>query len=706
MRKTKQILVLCMIGLLLWGTALPAAAVTELESAAGSYVFSYWGDSSPTPTPYETLSYVDFSRQGEAAPVLTDLAGGEDGRLYLADSANSCIWVLDEELHILRTYSEYETVGGTQLLRACEGVWVAGDRLYVANTGAANIVILSLATGETLQVVEAPTDEEWSSTVAFEPVRLSTDAGGRLYVIARNQTQGIVEFSPQGEFTGYLGALDVDPSVWDILVRTFGTAEMKKRTLQLVPTEFTNLVCDADGMVYAITETVTDSNIRSAIDSRSGENLPVRLLNPQGNDILRNRGYFPPVGDIDFTLSGADSGASRFVDVAVGPDGLYSLLDRKRSKVFTYDGDGNLLYVFGGQGDGLGKFEQPVSLVYVGENIAVLDQSTRRLTLFTPTAFARQVIAAYAAHEAGDAQEEEDCWRALEQEFGGYDLASLGIGKALYNRGEYRQSMAYFELANNKEYYSNAYKGLQAQITEQYLIWFVLGAVTLIAAAVVLVRLLKRHPVKIRIPGGKSLSCGWYIMTHPFDGFWELKWEKRGTVSGATAMLGAAFVLYILNARCAPYLFCNQNLPQVNSLIDALSLVAVFLFWIVASWCLTTLFDGKGTIRDIYIYSCYCLTPYVLFSLPVLAVGQFLTLEMSALYTTLQWIPVIYGALLLVTGTLTVHQFTLGKTMLMLPFSIAGVMLILFLIVLCAGLAGNIVDFIAGAVREIALRYS
>ena len=132
----------------------------------------------------------------------------------------------------------------------------------------------------------------------------------------------------------------------------------------------------------------------------------------------------------------------------------------------------------------------------------------------------------------------------------------------------------------------------------------------------------------------------------------------------------------------------------------------MLLLFVVASWCLTTLFDGKGTIRDIYIYSCYCLTPYVLFSLPLLLLGHVLTLETMSLYTGLRLVLVAYCVFLLMAGTLTVHQFTLGKTVLMLLISVAGVMLMVFLIVLCAGLVGNIVDFIAGAIREIGLRYA
>ena len=711
----KQRLTLCLavVALLMVGI-LPVSAASELENPDGSYVFGYWGDTRATPMPYEveqTLKLTDSDGlQGMAAentPIVTDLAVDEAGRFYIADSGNNCVWITDKDLRVMGRYDRYITQDGERQLEGCEGVWAARGKLYIANTAGRNLVVLETSTGETVQTVEAPTAEEWSSTVAFEPVKLSTDSGGRMYVISRNQTQGIVQFSKEGKFIGYLGALDVNPTAWDIFIRTFGTAAMKKRTLQLVPTEFTNLVCDGDGMVLAITETVTDADIYNAIRSRSGEKLPVRLLNPLGNNILKSRGYTPPVGDVDFTLyQNENSGASRFLDAAVGPNGLYSLLDRERGKVFTYDGDGNLLYIFGGLGGGTGKFQQPVSLVYCGEKIAVLDQSACSLTVFRPMPFAQKVMAAYAAHDTGNAEEEVACWKSLEREFSGYDLTSLGLGKALLNEGNYREAMEKFRQANNKSYYSKALKGWQSQLAENYLGWLVVGAAAGIAVLVLGVKAICRAVKSSSRPLVKSLACGWTVMAHPFSGFWELKWEKHGSVGGATLILLAAFILRTVSARCVPYLFSNADLMQTNTLTETLSLGAVLLLFVLASWCLTTLFDGKGTIRDIYIYTCYSLTPYVLFSMPVLLLGQVLTLETASLYTSLNLVLVVYCGFLLVTGTLTVHQFTLGKTMLMLLISVAGVMLMIFLIVLCAGLVGNIVDFLTGVVKEITLRYA
>ena len=195
-------------------------------------------------------------------------------------------------------------------------------------------------------------------------------------------------------------------------------------------------------------------------------------------------------------------------------------------------------------------------------------------------------------------------------------------------------------------------------------------------------------------------------MTHPCDGFWDLKWENKGSVKGATYLLISAFVIRIISERLTPYLFVSKNLSQTNTLISTCSLLIFFLLWIVASWCLTTLFDGKGSMKDIYVYSCYALTPYVLFTLPILVLGHFLTLEMAALYSSIQLIIIVYCLFLLVAGTISVHQFTLGRTVLMLVASVLGIVLMMFLIILCSGLVQNIVDFITQIIKEITLRYS
>lgn len=699
MKKIRIIAILCILALFL--SSFTVSAATEIENEDGSYVFDYWGDTQSTPIPYKTESTFEFGSITSDSLVLTDLATDSMGKYFIADSKNNCVWVVTSDFKSFEKITGYIQNGENINFQSCEGVWADNDKIYVANTAGKNVVVLDAKTLETIIVIGKPEESEWSSTVDFEPVKLSTDNGGRIYVISRNQTQGIVQFTKEGKFIGFLGALEVNPTAWDIFIRTFGTKEMKNRVLQLVPTEFSNLICNNEGLVMTITETVTDDEIYS------GEKIPVRLLNPLGKNILKNNGYFNTIGDVDFTLwSNENSGASRFIDCAVSENGIYSLLDRKRAKVFTYDNDGNLLYVFGGKGSGVDCFEQPVSIVYNGRKIVVLDQSTSKLTCFEPTTFTDLVLNAYNAHENGDFDEETTCWKELDKEFSGYYLTNIGLGKMYYNEGNYRAAMEKFRLAENKTYYSKALKGWQTQFIEKNLGWIILIS---IASILLIVFVYKKLACKVK--QSESLLAityknGWNVITHPFDGFWNLKWEGNGRVSSATIILFAAVFVNYLCSRFVPYISSTENLQQTNSIIDMVALIALILLFVIANWCLTTLFDGKGAIKDIYIYTCHALMPYVLFSLPVLLIGNLLTNETIMLYTGLNILILAYCIFLVISGTLTVHQFTLSKTILMLVICLAAVAIMVFLIVLCSSLVGNIADFVLGLIREITLRYS
>ena len=85
----------------------------------------------------------------------------------------------------------------------------------------------------------------------------------------------------------------------------------------------------------------------------------IRRLTPAGKDILRREWYSPPMGDInvsDYMELSEITGLSVLVDIIYRGNGVYSVLDQRRGRIFTYDDSGNLLYVFGGIGHGVGLF--------------------------------------------------------------------------------------------------------------------------------------------------------------------------------------------------------------------------------------------------------------------------------------------------------------------------------------------------------------
>ena len=62
----------------------------------------------------------------------------------------------------------------------------------------------------------------------------------------------------------------------------------------------------------------------------------MKKINPLGGDVLVRNGYAAPVGDIEFGLDeNGNEAISIIADVAVGENGMYTLLDTRENRLFT-----------------------------------------------------------------------------------------------------------------------------------------------------------------------------------------------------------------------------------------------------------------------------------------------------------------------------------------------------------------------------------
>ena len=114
-----------------------------------------------------------------------------------------------------------------------------------------------------------------------------------------------------------------------------------------------------------------------------------------------------------------------------------------------------------------------------------------------------------------------------------------------------------------------------------------------------------------------SMKYAKYVLFHPFDGFWDLTHEKRGSLAAATTYLVLFLITRVVQLLFTNFQFINAPLQYINIFEQAASLLLPFLILCLANWSMTTLFDGKGRFSDIYMAMCYALVPYTLVHLPL-----------------------------------------------------------------------------------------
>lgn len=675
----------------------PAGSPTALAvDPYGSYTYSSEGDVLPSPAPYLPDEVWTGAKAGSGdwkQPSDVFVAGD---RIYVTDSGNHRIVVLDGRLSVVRTIDGFDRGGVREAFNQPQGVFVAADgTIYVADTGNARIVVLD-ADGALVREVRTPESDVLPKGFVFAPMKLAVDKSGRMFVISKNVFEGMMEFDARGGFVGFTGANRVVPNMLDYIWKRFLSTRAQRSAMQLfLPTEFDNVAIDEEGFIYTVTATADTRN-------------PIRRQNGSGDNILRvPEGRPGPVGDVRVpSFSGTVRGPSSFVDVAVRPHGIYSALDAKRGHIFTYDADGNLLYVFGSLGDVWGTFKQPVALDYWGDRLLVLDKIAGQLTVFRPTEYALLIQEALYLHNTGRYAEAAARWREVAERNVNFEIAYIGIGKSLLREGRYREAMRYFKLGDDRKNYSKAFKLYREQLVRQYLDESLLVAAASGIGLAVYRRRRRRavRPARDPFKLVNRLRYAFHVMFHPFDGFWDLKHERRGSVPAAWIWLFLLFVAVLIDRQWTGFIFNPYDPDELNVFNELMRVAVPVGLWCVANWCITTLMDGEGTFKDIFIATSYSTVPLVLVLVPAAMLSNAVTREEGAFLVFFRYGAVLWTVYLLFAGMLTVHQYSPRKTVFSMAATVVGIGIILFIALLFFYLLQQLLTFGLNVYKEISFR--
>ncbi|MBR2489807.1 MAG: hypothetical protein IKB45_04980 [Clostridia bacterium] len=705
------LLLLCILAVMPFGVA-AESSVPEYTS----YTYNSDGEPIAAPEAFTLSQKIQLKSLGINIDKLTDMDIDTDGNIYLVDSGTSSVIKLSDRNVPLLTVSEFSV--GEKFSAPC-GVSVGADGyIYVADTGNGRIVKLSTDL-KLIKIFEKPSLEDAQYDYEYKPLCVEADAEGRFYVIAESQTQGIMQFDKKGAFLGYYGATKVSPSVFELFLRKFATQEQLKGMIRFIPTEYRNMALDEEGFMYCTVSTYSASEIRSAAEGDTSV-TPIRRLNQSGKDILLRNGPFAPVGDVDFSyvISDSISGASTLVDIAAYKNNIYSVLDSRRGRVFTYNKQGELLYIFGSRGNDNGAFISPAALAYRGDDILVLDSADASVSVFKATEYAELVLLGIEQYQNGEYEAEKETWNKVLDIFPHSTLALKELGKAFYNNKDFSSAMEYFRKAQDRTYYS---KALEEYIQENAsrVMTYLLPVITILAIIYIVISYLrKKGKIKSRKresnfaekhPKLHKLWCevkySGYVVFHPFDGFWDLKHEKRGSVASASVILAAAIVSNIIRIRWMPFLFNENDFTEVSALYKGImNVIALVLLWCISNWCFTTLMDGKGKMRDIYIYTCYALAPIAVLFPVITAISYFLYISSAAFLTILIYMIIVWVGFLIIAGTVSTHDYSFGKAILTIILTVVGMMVIAFLALLIFSIAQEACQFFKLLFNEISSR--
>lgn len=646
-----------------------------------------------------TSSYV-YDSKGKAISI--------NGMYYLQDVAYPSnpdmkytdFFIFDNELYILSESGSILTLGGEEIhlldddnnlfqFVSAQGLFMTEGNIYIADYGNGSVLVFAMDTKMNVLTITEPDNQLYDSNVPFMPKKVIADKSGNIYVLVPDLYYGAVMFDSQGEFLGYFGANPTELTLSQMLDQSW--KNLLNRTQRdamerFVPVAYTSFDIDDEDFIYTCS-----SNIEN-------EAMKIRMLNPSGKGLLDNKKI--AFGDIfpDDELSDSLVNQTRFIDIDIN-NGLIAALDSARGRIFIYSEDGEVLNIFAGIGSQKGTFSKPISIEQDADHIYVLDDYDSSISIFAITSFGEAMLSAVSLFSDGLYQEASPYWREIQRVAPEFELAELGICKAEVDAKNYKVALRSLKLANDRVQYSLAFEKVRLDFIRSYFAWIILAI-----ALLVLIYKISARKLRPYIKQSKRFALHKSAFFHPSDTLWQMKRKKEFTTLFPTIVFLAYFILSIIKYFNTGFIFNENDPDEFNILLQISSTIGLVVLWVVVNWAVSTISDGKGTLKEIYCSLSYVLIPMVVADIINLVLSHILIMEEGVFISWIDMASCIYSLVLLFIVVSTIHEYNLSKTIRNVLLTVLGILFIVFLVFLAIVLLENAMNIFSIIYNELALR--
>lgn len=195
-----------------------------------------------------------------------------------------------------------------------------------------------------------------------------------------------------------------------------------------------------------------------------------------------------------------------------------------------------------------------------------------------------------------------------------------------------------------------------------------------------------------------------HVLFHPFEGFEDLRWKKGGSMRIAVFVLCMLFVAQLAYSRLYGFQYYVSYDKIFNIVPYIFRSFILFLTFVVANWAMCTLFDGEGSMKNIFIDTAYALIPYIVGSLAGTILSHIFVEDEYIFITAIEVVGTAWTVVLFLSAMKAVHQFSFGKTIWLLLLTLVAMIAILFLLILLLTLFQQVLIFIFSIYTELSYR--
>lgn len=702
----KKIIITLLLLVMVIGTAFPVGALETFSRTdiPGGNTENRLSREMYTATRRITASSLN---SGKSLVGITDMFCDKDGSILLLCGDESRLVRISSDYSVCEEIIVIDGDGKPISYKGAKGLFADGDNIYICDTANARILITD-RNGKVNQIWGVPDSDLIPEGFVYQPSALAIDNQGFTYILSFGCYYGALLYSADGKFLGFYGAntsnasaLDTLSFLWDKLTSTDAKKSASERKL---PYSFVDFDFDLEGYMVTCTGITNTTHFESLYTNGTGQ---IKKISHNGSNILYKRslsGESQLSDAVNFLESKLSfTKMQNIVSVVTSDDDYIFALDKVYGLIYVYDSECNLMASFGGgfgKGEQLGLFKTPISMAIYNDILFVADSDDCSITVFEPTYYGQILRKAQNLYINGDYVESEKLWKEILSLNRNCQLAYRGIAMAQYSNGEYKAALESARIAMDKSVYEMAWQEIVTDFIADNFLWILLFVLFVISGIIWLL-IKKKNKKLIRNP---KIKLAFSTPFHPFESFRTLKEKKQGSVIIAAIITILFYVSGVLKVTSSGFLYTNTLLKNYNSLFTLGSTVGLLLLWSVSNWLVCTMFQGKGTLKEVYTASSYALIPFVFYAFIEVILSNFLPYSCSGILNGIGIAVLIYTIFLIIVAMVEVHEYDFFKVILTGIVIIFLMILIVFIILMCAILLRQFGSFIVSVYEEIAFR--
>lgn len=196
-----------------------------------------------------------------------------------------------------------------------------------------------------------------------------------------------------------------------------------------------------------------------------------------------------------------------------------------------------------------------------------------------------------------------------------------------------------------------------------------------------------------------------FILTHPIQGYNLFKDEKKGKMKVAIFYLLMAIIVSILEYKYTGPVIGMYDQTKFNSITTIIYTIMPIIILAVANWSITTLMDGKGKMKEIFMMLCYSFFPLIFISIINIILSNVVTTDEAAFLGLLSLLGSVGRYFMVFMGLIVIHEYGIIKTIATVFLTVIATLVMLFIALLIFDLSQQIYGFLYSLYYEITTRF-